>query len=280
MRRALPLFVAFTWGVSCATYGRTVLEESSSPDAGGGASAEAQALGAEAEQARAELERARAERDEALARVEALDRRLAASDHRIASLAESFAAARSEADLFRRKWEGSAVDRVLLGEWISGDEGAIRDRFEDACRELIAVREERETLCRRLGDLLAALENDEALRAAGVTVRGEMAAAQSALGEVGRAQVRRAAVVERPASVPGSRVLSVNPELNVVVLTVGGADGVQPGMEMNILRADEPVARVRVVETRDRVCAAVIQDVEDATGPRVGDLARVARSGS
>ena len=277
MRPRLPLFIAFTWGVVRCTYAADMPGAplpSGGPD---GASVEVQAFGAEAEQARAALQSARVERDEALARVELLERRLAESSRQTASLAESLAAARSEAELFRRKWEGSAVDRVLLGEWISGDESAIRDRFEGACRELVVVRQERETLRRRLASLLGVLGQDAAMREAGVPVQGEMAAAQAALAEPGRAQGGRVAA-DQP--VPGSRVLSVNPDLNVVVLTVGGADGVRPGMEMNILRANEPVARVRVVETRDRVCAAVIQDVESATGPRVGDLAQVARSGS
>lgn len=274
MRRLSVILLALTCAGGTATNGMTDAVAPGValvPDEALGA----EALGAEADRAHAELGRIRAECEEARTQVGALQQRLEESEGRIASLAESLAAARTEADLFRRKWEGSAVDRALLGDWITGDEGAIRDRFEAVCRDLLASREQRDGLAERLNALLDALGDG----ARDPAVRTEMAASRAALVDASRGD-RRAAMPEPPVEVPGCRVLSVNPDLNVVVLTVGGTHGVQPGMEMQILRAEEPVARVRVVETRDSVCAAVIQKVADSGGPRVGDLARMTRSGS
>ncbi len=70
-----------------------------------------------------------------------------------------------------------------------------------------------------------------------------------------------------------TRVRDVNRELNVVVLEAGAVDGVRPGMEYRVARDGRTVARVRIVDVRDRLSGATIEDVRSGETPQPGDQA-------
>ncbi len=273
------LLLLLTSAGFCATDAKASEPAAGGDSAGSPAPAGAAALAAEAEEARAALAAVRAERDEYRARAEALERRAEELQGTIRDLSEALGSARSQVDRLRKQCEENVLDRALVGGWTGDDDAAaLRKRMESVCRELLVLRRERDRLAERLEALLARLD----AQPADAALRVEIAAGRAALEELARPRPQEDAGATDPAfaDVSGCRVLSVNPDLNVVVLTAGGRHGVRAGMEMDILRADRPVARVRVVETRERVCAAVIQESDRAEGPRVGDLARPAASGS
>jgi len=61
-----------------------------------------------------------------------------------------------------------------------------------------------------------------------------------------------------------------------VVFNVGARHGVHPGMPFSIFRQDKPVARALVVDVRQDVCGAVVQDQVSKDEPvKVGDTGKV-----
>ena len=70
------------------------------------------------------------------------------------------------------------------------------------------------------------------------------------------------------------RILDVNKELGMVILSGGRQDGVKPGVQFAIMQENRAVATVRVVDVRTAVAGAVIQKTGWAY-PRVQDRAIV-----
>jgi hypothetical protein len=55
-------------------------------------------------------------------------------------------------------------------------------------------------------------------------------------------------------------VIGVKEEWSFVVGNFGAREGVKIGMPLRVKRGDEVVARLRVVDVRDRICGAIIQE--------------------
>ena len=56
-------------------------------------------------------------------------------------------------------------------------------------------------------------------------------------------------------------VISVKEEWSLVVGNVGEKQGVKMGMPMRVVRNDKVIATLRVVDVRQRICGAVIQEM-------------------
>jgi hypothetical protein len=57
------------------------------------------------------------------------------------------------------------------------------------------------------------------------------------------------------------RVISVKEEWSLVVGNIGEKQGVKMGMPMRVVRSDKLIATLRVVNVRERICGAVIQEM-------------------
>jgi hypothetical protein len=57
------------------------------------------------------------------------------------------------------------------------------------------------------------------------------------------------------------QVVSVKEEWSLVVGNIGEKQGVKIGMPLRVLRADKLIATLRVVDVRQRICGAVIQEM-------------------
>jgi hypothetical protein len=76
-----------------------------------------------------------------------------------------------------------------------------------------------------------------------------------------------------PGLMDGS-VISVKEEWSFVVGNVGESQGAKIGMPMRVMRGDRKVATVRVVDVRQKICGAVIED-SGKEKIRVGDRLQV-----
>ena len=65
---------------------------------------------------------------------------------------------------------------------------------------------------------------------------------------------------EPKASLMDASVLSVKEEWSFVVANIGEQQGVKIGMPLRVMRADNKIATLRVVDVRQRICGAVIED--------------------
>jgi hypothetical protein len=79
----------------------------------------------------------------------------------------------------------------------------------------------------------------------------------------------------QPSLLDGS-VVSVKDEWSLVVGNIGEAQGVKIGMPMRVLRGDKKIATLRVVDVRQKICGAVIQEMDSEKDKiKVGDRLQV-----
>lgn len=81
---------------------------------------------------------------------------------------------------------------------------------------------------------------------------------------------KEAVTNEREMKVEG-KILNVNEAHNFVVIDLGRKDGVVEGMEFDVVRNGEKIARVKVRMLKDDVCAADIVKLYGASEIKVGD---------
>ena len=78
-----------------------------------------------------------------------------------------------------------------------------------------------------------------------------------------------------PSLMDGS-VISVKEEWSFVVGNLGEKQGVKIGMPMRVMRGDRKIATLRVVDVRQKICGAVIQEMDSAKEKiTVGDRLQV-----
>ena len=70
-------------------------------------------------------------------------------------------------------------------------------------------------------------------------------------------------------------VISVKDEWSFVVGDIGEKQGVKIGMPLRVMRGEKKVATLRVVDVRQKICGAVIQEMDSKEKVRVGDRLQV-----
>ena len=197
----------------------------------------------------------------------------------VRQLTEGLAVARGEAEAFRREAGQLRLQLEALGvESADADGALLRQRLLQAVRDLEAAVREKEQAAVRLAALAEAVIRflpvaDTADPQARHDLETELRAANALLG---------AAPSEAPApqgieaSLTEAMVISFKEELSLVVANVGARHGVRLGMPFEVWRGETRVATVRVVDVRERISGAVIQDLgSDKDRIRVGDRLRV-----
>jgi hypothetical protein len=81
--------------------------------------------------------------------------------------------------------------------------------------------------------------------------------------------------VPEPSLMDGS-VISVKEEWSFIVGNLGEKQGVKIGMPMRVMRDDRKIATLRVVDVREKICGAVVQDMDSKKDKiKVGDRLQV-----
>src|SRR4051812_17159118 len=85
---------------------------------------------------------------------------------------------------------------------------------------------------------------------------------------------------DQPTLMDGS-VISVKDEWSLVVANLGEKQGVKIGMPLRVLRGDAVIATLRVVDVRQKICGAVIQEMDLKKDKiKVGDRLQVDARGN
>jgi hypothetical protein len=194
-----------------------------------------------------------------LAQKEELRRQLSLSQETVKMLTTSLAESNAEAELFRRKFADLELRMEALGlASASKDRAKLEQRLLTAVSDLQLAQKERdqyrdqmmqlsETMLRYLktaegGDAQARMDVEAQLRGMNALVEKST-----------KAQPENGSLLD------GS-VISVKEEWSFVVGNFGAREGVKIGMPLRVKRGDEVVARLRVVDVRERICGAVIQE--------------------
>lgn len=196
------------------------------------------------------------------------------------TLTESLAVANAEAEVFRRKYAElqTRLEALGLSRAPNSDREALEQRLLKAVSDLELARAE----VRKLADQTAAL-SEAALRFS-KSVTGASAAARLDL----EAQLRSAndLLSAAPASAPnatpapaglfGGSIISLKDEFALIVLNLGRQQGLRVGMPVKVVRDDRIVARALVVDVREKLSGAILQDqLPSGTRLFVGDQVRV-----
>ena len=194
-----------------------------------------------------------------LAQKEELRRQLSLSQETVQTLTTSLAESNAEAELFRRKFADLQLRMEALGlASASKDRAKLEQRLLTAVSDLQLAQKERdqyrdqmmqlsETMLRYLktaegGDPQARMDVETQLRSMNALV-----------DKSGKAQPQNGSLLD------GS-VISVKEEWSFVVGNFGAREGVKIGMPLRVKRGDDVVAKLRVVDVRERICGAVIQE--------------------
>jgi chromosome segregation ATPase len=195
-----------------------------------------------------------------LSQDEELRRQLSLARESIKTLTDSLAASNVEAEVFRRKYSDLQMRMEALGlESANKEQAKLEQRLLNAVSDLRLMQKEREQYRDQVlglseailhllqsstgGDAQARMEVEAQLRSA----NGLATKSQNFPGET--------------ATLMDGRVISVKEEWSLVVGNIGEKQGVKMGMPMRVMRADKLIATLRVVDLRQRICGAVIQEM-------------------
>ncbi len=208
------------------------------------------------------------------AKVARLNEQLLLAREAIRSLTESLALANGEAEIFKRQAEDlqTKFDALAPG---SGD-GEIEERLLGAVNELGRQQNENSVLLERLLGLSEGVQafmkssqgTDPEIRAA---LEQELRLANSVLVAGSGADQAAGGPTLTDAS-----VVEVKPEFALIVANIGRDAGVKVGMPFQAWRDDRRIGDVRVIDVRDRISGAVIQNLVSEEDPiKTGDRLRV-----
>lgn len=214
----------------------------------------------------------------AAAKIQALEAATIASKDKNDALAQSAAAANSESNELKDRYE--KLRGLLEGLGVGALENSkdqTQERLLAALSDLRIMKDQRDELANALIELAEAgmglmKSAQNADPATADRLNKAITNADAALVKAGGGQAEG-----QPAGdMQNARVVSLKNELGIAVLSIGAKDGVKPGMPFEIFREDKPIAKVLVTEVRNSVCGAVVQELASANDPvRVGDRGRV-----
>jgi len=185
-------------------------------------------------------------------------------------LTENLAVARTESELFRKKWSEAQLRAQTLGVNVADDATAQAQRqLAETARALYLADAERQRLVAQVQRLIEALQKPG-------DVTGELARTKALFEAADRPRSGHAANSQTQGALVAATVLEVNPDLRLVVLNIGQLQGARIGMPMVLMRGERVVAELKIVEVRQRICGALIERVEEGVTLKTGDVARAA----
>jgi hypothetical protein len=203
---------------------------------------------------------------------EDLQRQLLIAQESLKALTSSLAESNAEAELFRRKYSDLQLQMEALGlASANKDRAKLEQRLLAAVSDLQLAQKERDAYRDQM------LRLDEAMLCYLKTSQSADAKArmdvETQLRSIDKLVTKstNAPDLPEPSLMDGS-VISVKDEWSFVVGNLGEKQGVKIGMPMRVMRGDKRIATLRVIDVRQRICGAVIQEMDSRKDRiKVGD---------
>jgi hypothetical protein len=204
---------------------------------------------------------------------------LAETEKTLADLRKNLVTTTGECEIFKREVAELKLRIEALGaDAAGGNTPKLEQRLLAAVSELRAMAEEKKKLSEALVRLTeatslytksATTSNTEAR----ATLEGELRNANAVLGAPRPNAVEAVAEL---ATISDGRALSVRDDLALVVMNLGSNQGVKLGMPFQVIRGDHIVGSVRVVDVREKISGAIIQNLTtEKDRIKVGDRLKV-----
>ena len=206
-----------------------------------------------------------------LSETEGLRRQLAVQRESVRMLTDSLAQSNAEAELFRRKYSDLQLRMEALGlDAANKDKAKLEQRLLRAVSDLQLTQKEREQYRDQMLQLTEAM-----LQLLKTSSGGDAKArmeVEAQLRSTSALVLKSNAVSEAPATLMDGSVISLKNEWSLVVGNFGEKQGVRIGMPLRVMRGDRQIATLRVVDVREKICGAVIQEMESEKEKiKVGD---------
>jgi hypothetical protein len=198
-----------------------------------------------------------------LAQNEELRRQLSIAQESVHTLTMSLAESNAEAELFRRKFSDLQLRMEALGlASASKDRGKLEQRLLAAVNDLRLAQKERDDYRDQM------LRLNEALLRYLKTSQGGNAQArmdvEAQLRGINKLATKSEGLREgyggQAANLMDASVISVKAEWSFVVGNIGESQGVKIGMPLRVMRGEQKIATLRVIDVRQKICGAVIEE--------------------
>ncbi len=212
-----------------------------------------------------------------LSRNEELRRQLSLQEESVKTLTDSLAESNAEAEVFRRKYSDLQLRMEALGlDSASKDRGKLEQRLLNAVSDLQLAQKERDSYRDQMLRLSEAMLHLLKTSTGGDgQARAEVEAQLRGTNELIAKSGENASADGQLTLMDGS-VISVKEEWSLVVGNLGEKQGVKMGMPLRVLRDDKVIATLRVVDVRQKICGAVIQEMDSKKEKiKVGDRLQV-----
>ena len=201
----------------------------------------------------------------------ALRQKLAENENSLRALQQSFGSISNEAEVFRRKSSELNARLEALGP------ASIDSRLIKLLGELKIATGERSKLRDALIGLTeAAARYQKHAGKENAGINGELESAMKesteALGLNAKLPTGAPTI---PARLTDSIVVSVKDELALIVANVGLHHGARLGMPFDVVRGDTVIGTIRIVDVREKISGALIQNLSKDETIKVGDRLRV-----
>jgi len=200
---------------------------------------------------------------------------LADTQKTLADMRQNLAAASAETEVFKRRSMELTLRMEALGLDLAGaNNSRLEQRLLASVSDLRVVTKENKVLSEalmRLADVSAgyAKSASGAPAAARLALEGEIRNANKALG------VPSTSATDGPSvfgTLNSAIAISVKEDLSLVVINLGSKEGVKVGMPFRVVRDQVTIGTVQVVEVREKLSGAVIQNISSEREPiKVGD---------
>lgn len=194
------------------------------------------------------------------------------------TLTDSLVVSNAEAELFRRKYSELQTRMDTLGvEAVSKDRAKLEQRLLRAVSDLRLMNREKEDYREQLLKLSETMlryvkTTENADPQARAEVEAQVRATNQLLAKKDEALPNEDAAPD----LMDGKVLSVKEEWALVVGNLGARQGVKIGMPLRVVQGGKTIATLRVVDVRERISGAVIQELDsEKVKIKVGDRLQV-----
>jgi hypothetical protein len=212
----------------------------------------------------------------ATAEDEELRKQLSVAQESMKALTSSLAESNAEAEELRRKYSDLQLRMEALGlASANKDRTKLEQRLLSAVSDLQLAQKTRDDYRDQMLRLNEAiLRYIKTSQADDAQARMDVETQLRSLNEL-IAKSTNSPEAPGPSLMDGS-VISVKEEWSFVVGNLGEKQGVKIGMPMRVMRDDRKIATVRVVDVRQKICGAVVQEMDSKKEKiKVGDRLQV-----
>ncbi|MCB1065014.1 MAG: hypothetical protein KDN20_19120 [Verrucomicrobiae bacterium] len=208
-------------------------------------------------------------------------KKIAAAEEKVADLEkanallqESLAEANRVGDEMRSQYEELLLRMASFGvDLVKPDEKSLEQRLLQAVRDRELAGQQKQVLAQELaalseavmGYLQTTVSSDPQAQE---ILENRIESASGALGQL-----------NRPASgsakdLIDGQVVSVDSEIGLLVLNIGRGSGVRIGLPLELMRDNRAIGTALVVDVRDSISGALLQETRSGDGVKVGDRLR------